>query len=193
MSRKLFVSDSWSERQDSNLRPDGPKPPALSTAPRPDVLNYTTNALFLQVVKSVVKTFCWCFFEKGNTRKSQCFQGFSAFLKTHSRKLPARSQTSRATNCATPRSVIFIRFLVNFRKWSNLWSKHFVGVFLKRQTAEKVSVYKGVFSMIARLFVALLFARSAFLPAGASPLPACSQSGALPLAKQAWRTHPDKY
>ena len=74
-----------------------PKPPALSTAPRPDVLNYTTNALILQVVKSVVKTFCWCFFEKGNTRKSQCFQGFSAFLKTHGGKLPARSQTSRAT------------------------------------------------------------------------------------------------
>ena len=96
----------WSERQDSNLRPDGPKPPALSTAPRPDVLNYTTNALFLQVVKSVVKTFCWCFFEKGNTRKSECFQGFSAFLKTHGRKLPARSQTSRATNCATSRYFI---------------------------------------------------------------------------------------
>jgi len=36
-----------------------------------------------------------------------------------------------------------IRFLVNFRKWSNLWSKHFVGVFLKRQTAEKVNIYKG--------------------------------------------------
>ena len=53
------------------------------------------------------------------------------------------SQTSRATNCATPRSVKNIRFLVNFRKWSNLWSKHFVGVFLKRQTAEKVNVYKG--------------------------------------------------
>ena len=32
-----------------------PKPPALSTAPRPDLFNYTTNNLFLQVVKSVVK------------------------------------------------------------------------------------------------------------------------------------------
>ncbi|MBQ5612786.1 MAG: hypothetical protein IIU88_03660, partial [Clostridia bacterium] len=30
-----------------------------------------------------------------------------------------------------------------FRKWSNLWSKHFVGVFLKRVTSEKVSVFKG--------------------------------------------------
>jgi hypothetical protein len=27
------------------------------------------------VVKSVVKTFCRCFFEKTNTRKSQCLQG----------------------------------------------------------------------------------------------------------------------
>ena len=53
------------------------------------------------------------------------------------------SQTSRATNCATPRCVIFIRFLVIFRKWSNLWSKHFVGVFLKRVTPEKVNVYKA--------------------------------------------------
>ena len=55
----------------------------------------------------MVKTFCRCFFEKGNTRKSECFQGFSAFLKTHVRKLPARSQTSRATSCATPRKQSF--------------------------------------------------------------------------------------
>ena len=54
------------------------------------------------------------------------------------------SQTSRATNCATPRSVKNIRFLVNFCKWSNLWSKHFVGVFLKRVMPEKVSIYKVV-------------------------------------------------
>ena len=54
-SEIAFQSQIWSERQDSNLRPDGPKPPALSTAPRPDVFNYTTNDLFLQVVKSVVK------------------------------------------------------------------------------------------------------------------------------------------
>ena len=33
--------------------------------------------------------------------------------------------------------------MLYFCKWSNLWSKHFVGVFLKRQTAEKVNVFKG--------------------------------------------------
>ena len=33
--------------------------------------------------------------------------------------------------------------MLYFCKWSNLWSKHFVGVFLKRVTPEKVSVFKG--------------------------------------------------
>ena len=32
------------------------------------------------------------------------------------------SQTSRATNCATPRSVKILDFSVEFCKWSNLWS-----------------------------------------------------------------------
>ncbi len=57
----------------------------------------------------MVKTFCWCFFEKGDTRKSECFQGFSAFWKTHGSKPPACSQTSRATSCATPRGEIVRR------------------------------------------------------------------------------------
>ena len=150
------------EKSRSENRLHAPKPPALSTAPRPDVLNYTTNALFLQVVKSVVKTFCWCFFEKGNTRKSECFQGFSAFLKTHGRKLPARSQTSRATNCATPRSVKNIQFSVNFRKWSNLWSSLFLRGFfvflnvrksqhLQGFSAFPLSVELGVGHMLPKL------------------------------------------
>ena len=53
------------------------------------------------------------------------------------------SQTSRATNCATPRCVIFIRFLVTFRKWSNLWSDHFFVLVLEKRMCEKVSIYKG--------------------------------------------------
>ena len=53
------------------------------------------------------------------------------------------SQTSRATNCATPRCVIFIRFLVIFRKWSNLWSDHFFVLVLEKRMCEKVSIYKG--------------------------------------------------
>ena len=70
--------------------------------------------------------------------KAQILVGVTGFEPAAS-----TSQTSRATNCATPRSVIFIQFLVNFCKWSNLWSKHFVGVFLKRVTPEKASVFKG--------------------------------------------------
>ena len=31
------MSLKWSEWQDSNLRPDGPKPPALPTEPHPDI------------------------------------------------------------------------------------------------------------------------------------------------------------
>ena len=70
---------NWSERQDSNLRPDGPKPPALSTAPRPDVLNYTTNDLFLQVVKPVVKRFLPNLSAektRGNARKQEILRAF---------------------------------------------------------------------------------------------------------------------
>ena len=70
--------------------------------------------------------------------KAQILVGVTGFEPAAS-----TSQTSRATNCATPRSVKNIRFLGQFCKWSNLWSKHFVGVFLKRQTAKKVSVFKG--------------------------------------------------
>ena len=73
-------TDFWSERQDSNLRPDGPKPPALSTAPRPDVLNYTTNDLFLQVVKHVVKPLLLRILQESRVPKKSMFTRlFSAF------------------------------------------------------------------------------------------------------------------
>jgi hypothetical protein len=39
--------------------------------------------------------------------------------------------------------VIFIRFLVIFRKWSNLWSDHFFVLVLEKRMCEKVSIYKG--------------------------------------------------
>ena len=37
----------------------------------------------------------------------------------------SKSQTSRATSCATPRLVEIFDFLGQIRKWSNLWSKVF--------------------------------------------------------------------
>ena len=60
-----------------------------------------------------------------------------------------------------------------FCKWSNLWSKHFVGIFLKMVTAEKVNVFKG-------------FQRFKKLTAGnCLHAPKC---GAIPAS-----LHPDKY
>ena len=53
------------------------------------------------------------------------------------------SQTSRATNCATPRCVKNIEFLRFFRKWSNLWSDRFFVFVLEKRMCEKVSIYKG--------------------------------------------------
>ena len=61
----------------------------------------------------MVKTFCRCFFEKSNNRKSQCLQGFSSVWKIKKRKPTACSQSTRATNCATPRYLILV---VNTRK-----------------------------------------------------------------------------
>ena len=84
------------------------------------------------------------FAREQSAEKVSVYKGFRRFLFSRRVWSVSCSQTSRATNCATPRCVKNIRFLVNFRKWSNLWSKHFVGVFLKRQTPEKVSIYKGV-------------------------------------------------
>ncbi len=53
-------------------------------------------------------------------RKSQILVGVTGFEPAAS-----TSQTSRATNCATPRKVKNIEFLRFFRKWSNMWSNRF--------------------------------------------------------------------
>ena len=54
------------------------------------------------------------------------------------------SQTSRATNCATPRSVKNIEFLSFFRKWSNMWSNHFYKGFCKRAKCRKSQCLQGL-------------------------------------------------
>ena len=97
------------------------------------------------MVKSVVKTFCRCFFGKGNTRKSQYLQGFSCIWKIKKQKPPACSQTSRATSCATPRLVKIFDFLGQIRKWSNLWSKVFC-----RRTRRRKSEKNGDFASFRR-------------------------------------------
>ncbi len=59
--------------------------------------------LFLQVVKHVVKEIFCGFIGKRKQRKSQCLQGLSAVLNFSNEYGMARSQSKRATNCATPR------------------------------------------------------------------------------------------
>ena len=108
---------------------------------------YPTSRYSVFSVKSVSGQICGQkFFAEthggGKARKCEKNGDFASFRRSVHEAV-TRSQTSRATNCATPRCVKNIRFLVNLRKWSNLWSIHFVGVFLKRQTPEKVSIYKG--------------------------------------------------
>ncbi len=58
------------------------------------------------------------------------------------------SQTSRATNCATPRCVKNIEFLRFFRKWSNLWSNHFYRDFYKRVECRKSQCLQGFSALL---------------------------------------------
>ena len=48
----------------------------------------------------------------------------------------SKSQTSRATSCATPRLVKIFNFLGQIRKWSNLWSKVFCRNTWQRKSEE---------------------------------------------------------
>ena len=59
------------------------------------------------------------------------------------------SQTSRATNCATPRSVKNIEFLRFFRKWSNLWSNHLLCGFCERVECRKSQCLQGFSAFFA--------------------------------------------
>ena len=70
----------------------------------------------------------------------------------------------------TPKCVKYSIFAIS-RKWSNLWSKHFVGAFLKRGTLEKSQCFQGF---------------SGFLKTCDEKPPARSQASALPAA-----LHPD--
>ena len=54
------------------------------------------------------------------------------------------SQTSRATSCATPRSVKNIEFLSFFRKWSNMWSNRFYRGFCERVKCRKSQCLQGL-------------------------------------------------
>ena len=70
--------------------------------------------------------------------KAQILVGVTGFEPAAS-----TSQTSRATSCATPRSVKNIEFLRFFRKWSNMWSNRFLQRFCERAECRKSQCLQG--------------------------------------------------
>ena len=95
---------NWSEWQDSNLRHRRPKRRALPTAPHPDVwflFDFWSNSVSGQICGQASFEGAFCFVwrcEKVNVYK--------AFRRFHSRlnlESVTRSQSTRATNCATSR------------------------------------------------------------------------------------------
>ena len=95
-SYKHTVKSKWSEWQDSNLRSHGPKPRALPTALHPDIKPMKRAAW------PPVPNFCLAakIFRAEN-------DSLNRFLNALNPSLPLRgaaswSQTTRATNCATP-------------------------------------------------------------------------------------------
>ena len=91
------------------------------------------------MVKSVVKHIFDCFFSFSEPPEIRTVEGFSAvfaFVRCEHRLC---SQTSRATNCATPRYAIKLWSC----KWSNLWSNTFLTAFYHFPNRPKSAPLKG--------------------------------------------------
>ncbi len=137
----------WSEWRGSNSRPRGPKPRVLSAELHPDIQflplyhGEGDNQRFF-----CLWSFMWSkpllrrFRQSKKIPQMQASQGFAAFHLTPSRIPTRRSQSRRATNCATPRYSIkphyIIAFWGGFVKRFSLWSKLWVG-FKNVQILEK--------------------------------------------------------
>ena len=92
------------------------------------------------------------------------------------------SQTSRATNCATPRKVKNIEFLRFFRKWSNMWSNRFYRGFCERAECRKSQCLQGLFFNVCKDFRGFAFQREAlFCPRGRPRRCPASKLGAIPV------------
>ena len=94
----------WSEMGDSNSRPDGPKPPALPTALIPD-LGFEFCARCGQTCGQAV------FLTISTCGGSACIAGVSRDCGHGIFRLEGgatRSQSRRATNCATPGYSVYL-------------------------------------------------------------------------------------
>ena len=113
-----FSADFWSEWPDSNRRHRSPKLRALPAAPHPDWWKYSVFS-----VKSVSGQICGQkFFAEehggGKARKREKNGDFASFRRS-AHEAVTRSQTSRTTNCATPRHCFIIAGLGRFVKTKN--------------------------------------------------------------------------
>ena len=83
------------------------------------------------------------------SRKSQCFQWFSALSEKSTPRTVIETRNWRATNCATPRNGE--KYAI-FRKWSNMWSDRRFAKFSAIGSAKKVSVFKG-FERFSKFYI----------------------------------------
>ena len=88
----------WSEWQGSNLRPDGPKPPALPAAPHPEM----EYEILFWSSKHVVWTTFEEILREQEKRDFLRVSRVSAFREKPTGLGLAHPQSRRATNCATP-------------------------------------------------------------------------------------------
>ena len=105
-AKTSFSADFWSEWPDSNRRHRSPKLRALPAAPHPDWWKYSVFS-----VKSVSGQICGQkFFAEahggGKARKREKNGDFASFRRS-AHEAVTRSQSKRATNCATPRKGVF--------------------------------------------------------------------------------------
>ena len=101
---------------------------------------YPTSRYSVFAVKSVSGQICGQkFFAEthggGKARKCEKNGDFACFRRS-AHEAVTRSQTSRATSCATPRLVKMFSFFGQIRKWSNLWSKVFCRSTRRRKSEE---------------------------------------------------------
>ena len=99
-----------------------PKRRALPTAPHPDVwflFDFGSISVSGQICGQTTKN--GIFMREDSAEKVSVCKGFRRFLLRDTLGAVSCSQTRRATNCATSRKVK----ILNFCKWSNLWSRRF--------------------------------------------------------------------
>ena len=89
----------------------------------------------------------WWFFDIRESRKSQCFQWFSALLENSAPRTVIETRNWRDTTFATPRLVKNYWILL----WSVMWSKPLFRGFCVRLKVRKVQCFQGFSAFLCSL------------------------------------------